>query len=257
MQLLTKKMISRLLSVLQLAAENPGTVAAKLRGADARVYALLSRPWLKQLQVNTVLDVGANVGHWAKACRLALPDVFISSFEPIPECQNALSQQMANDPKHTIFPYALGRTRSELKLHLHSHAASSSLLTATKDFKGISNGSVAVRELPVSVETLDNIARENRWPGPYLLKLDVQGYELEVLRGAASVLPKTALIIAETSFRPLYQEQAIFGDIHRHLTEAGFSYCGAAESVLRLSSGLEVQQDSLFVRNDLMQHLAW
>lgn len=250
-------MISRLFSILQLAADNPSSIIAKLRGADARVYALLSRPWLQQLGVKSVLDVGANVGHWAKACRLAMPELLINSFEPIPECQNAIRRRMANDSKFNIFPFALGRARGELKLHVHSHTASSSLLVETEAFRDVSNGSTSIQDLSVKVETLDNLAREHHWSGQYLLKLDVQGYELEVLLGAAELLPEVALIIVETSFLSLYQKQSVFGDIHTHLLKAGFSYFGAAESVLRLSNGLEVQQDSLFIRNDLAKQLRW
>ncbi|HWZ95450.1 MAG TPA: FkbM family methyltransferase [Opitutaceae bacterium] len=240
-------MITRLLSILQLAAETPASITAKLRGADARAYAFLRRPWIAQLGIQTVLDVGGNVGHWAKACRLAMPDVAICSFEPLPACQEALRKRMSGDARHQTLSMALGSRPGELTMHVHAHAASSSLLPETDTMRDLNRGRGTMGELPVPVETLDNMASVHKWSRPCLLKIDVQGYELEVLKGAAGMLPDTALIIAETSFRPLYQGQACFQQIHDYVSNSGFVYMGSSESVLKMGNGLEVQQDSLFI----------
>jgi FkbM family methyltransferase len=250
-------MIKRLLSVLELAAEDPGTISAKFQGAAARPYALLRRPWARALGIRTVLDVGAHEGRWAKACRLALPEVTICSFEPIPACNAVLRARMRGDAKHRVYPFALGRTLGELRLQLHAYSASSSLLSATDEFKKLNQGDRTVSEFLVPVMTLDSLKDSESWEGPILLKLDVQGYELEVVKGSVTLLPNIASIVAETSFRPLYHGQVVFGAFHDYLAGFGFRYFGSAGTVLQLSNKLEIQQDSVFINERFFPQIGW
>lgn len=248
-------MLSRLLSITQFAIENPGALMAKLRGADAKPYGFMTRPWVQAMGINTAFDIGANVGRWSKACRLAMPNAFICAFEPIPSCQDAMRRKMQGDKRHQIFPCALGSSRGQMILNVHEHAASSSLLSENQAMKNINAKSTTIEKISVTIETLDHLKQSNDWAAPYFLKLDVQGFELEVLKGASNILSNTALIVAETSFKSLYERQAIFSDLHDYLNKARFQYFGAAESVLKTRGGLEVQQDSVFINTALIDKI--
>jgi len=59
---------------------------------------------------------------------------------PMPACQAELSARMLGDEKHRVYPFALGRTLGELKLQLHAHAASSSLLVEADEFRKLNQG---------------------------------------------------------------------------------------------------------------------
>ncbi|MEI7893325.1 MAG: FkbM family methyltransferase, partial [Myxococcales bacterium] len=83
---------------------------------------------------------------------------------------------------------------------------------------------------------------------PLLLKLDVQGYELEVLKGASRTLPRCSLLLLEASLQELYVGEALFGSIHAWLGERGFILAGLAGSLRDPSDGRPLQIDALFER---------
>lgn len=81
-----------------------------------------------------------------------------------------------------------------------------------------------------------------------LLKIDVQGYEYEVLRGAEVTLANVDTIIVETSYRQLYLHQPLFDDIYLFLRERGFVFSGILEQILNPVNGEVLQSDSIFQR---------
>ena len=85
--------------------------------------------------------------------------------------------------------------------------------------------------------------------GRTLLKIDTQGYELEVLKGAARTLDRIDYILVETSFVPLYEGQANFRDVYAFLTGHGFEYAGSFEQMMSPLDGTVLQADGLFVRS--------
>jgi hypothetical protein len=94
--------------------------------------------------------------------------------------------------------------------------------------------------------TLDGLVASGEVRAPDLIKLDVQGYELEALRGAAKALRSATAVICEVSFRRLYENQALFPDVLAFLGEQGFQL-RAFGSSLNPGEAL-VQADALFVK---------
>ncbi len=76
----------------------------------------------------------------------------------------------------------------------------------------------------------------------------MQGYEAQVLNGAKELLKRVAYVLLEVSFRPLYEGQGAFAEIHAFLQSAGFSYSGNLEQLLSPLDGSVLQADALFVR---------
>jgi hypothetical protein len=104
----------------------------------------------------------------------------------------------------------------------------------------------SVDETPL--ETLDSVASRLALEPEILLKIDTQGYEKQVLAGAAQTLPRVKLIIVETSFAELYVGQARFPEIYALLAERGFEYRGAWDQFTSPKDGMPLQQDAIFVR---------
>ncbi len=100
-------------------------------------------------------------------------------------------------------------------------------------------------EMRLPVLPLDSIIRE---PGPFLIKIDVEGAEMDVLRGATEILKDTVAVIAETSIAPRYEGTAELADIVGYMYERGFSVFD-----ILLGSNLQgklFQVDLVFVRTD-------
>jgi hypothetical protein len=102
--------------------------------------------------------------------------------------------------------------------------------------------------IEVEMRTLDDVLAGAALAPKVLLKLDVQGYEDQVLAGAAAVLARTDYVAAEVSFRPLYQGQPLFDAIYARLVAAGFRYHGNLDQIPSPEDGRALQADAFFVR---------
>ena len=95
---------------------------------------------------------------------------------------------------------------------------------------------------------MDDLLVQEDWLGPVdLLKLDVQGAELLVLRGAEKSLPRVRLVFVEVSFRPIYEGSAVFADVYAFLRGHGFRMLSMEEG-FRGTDGELLQSDVLFSR---------
>lgn len=182
----------------------------------------------------TVVDVGASRGQFASWIRDRHPDARIVCFEPLAEAAGRIRAVV--DGPVEVHVAAVGARPGRCTLHVSAAADSSSLLPIgrqAREFQGTAEA--AVREVPVTTldEHLDaDIAR------PALLKIDVQGYELEVLRGATRVLDSVQEILCECSFVELYVGQPLAGDVVAHLAGRGFRLVHVAG----ISTGVDGEQ---------------
>ena len=95
---------------------------------------------------------------------------------------------------------------------------------------------------------MDEIFKDIELEDDILLKIDVQGYENKVLKGAENILSLVKVVIVETSFRELYEGQVLFADIYQLLSKQGFIYSGSLEELKSPRDGIPLQQDSLFIK---------
>ena len=134
-----------------------------------------------------IVDVGANIGQFCAAAKLFYPTATVYSFEPDPE---SYAQLIANTDRlgfvHT-YNIGLGSTREKLTFHQHWLSGSSSFTTEP--------GLHYAREVDLPVERLDDVLTGVDWID--LLKIDVEGFEYQVLAGAESVLQRTGAVIVE------------------------------------------------------------
>ena len=196
----------------------------------------------------TVIDVGANVGQFAVAMAKTFPGVAIHSFEPGPETAASLRKNVASLPGVVVYPLALGERKGKASLNVNTHSHSSSILPLAQAHMDAFPGAVTAGTVEVEVATLDGIFSDIEIKSPSLLKLDVQGYELAVLKGAAGTLARVDHVLLEISFRPLYEGEAVFSEILKFMESAGFELARPVGWLSSPRTGELLQIDGLFSR---------
>ena len=175
---------------------------------------------IDELGIQLVLDVGANVGQYAGWLRSGGYEGRIISFEANPETTESLRRSAAADPRWDVVGCALGAQEDRAELFVTVDSLSTSLLaSSTADTYRFMES--APGRVDVDVRTLDSFGHTDSTVST-LLKLDVQGFELEVLKGGPATLAAVAAVECELSLRPLYDGQALIEDVIAHLRSAGF-----------------------------------
>lgn len=198
--------------------------------------------------VATLLDAGANKGQFSLALRGFWPNTRIVAFEPQPLPADRFARLFARDSKISLERIALGRTRQGAQMHVSRKSACSSLLPLGVLQEEVFPGTSEVGTQAVSVVPLDDAVDVASLPRPILLKIDVQGLELDVLRGGEKSLASIERLYIEVSFVPLYVGQAIAHEIVAWLAERGFLLAGIYHIELD-RRGRAVQADMHFHRD--------
>lgn len=194
----------------------------------------------------TVLDVGASRGQFASFALHAFPGARLICFEPLPSSRAVLTK--VTNGHAQIVPVAVGSASGRSQIHVSGHDDSSSMLPIGErqvaEFPGTAEASV----LDVEVVTLQSVLDEGV-ERPCLLKIDVQGLELEVLKGAGTALGQVDEILVECSFVEMYEGQALADEVVELLFSNGFRLRGIYGLVTG-SDHSSLQADLLFRRQD-------
>lgn len=202
---------------------------------------------LKTLDCSFVVDVGANKGQFALVAHHCFPAARIISFEPLASPAAVFRRIFSGNGKVELHELAIGPQSEEHLIHISAQEDSSSLLPITElqtaNFPGTAEKGVQV----IRVEPLTKFLSAKDIHGPALLKIDVQGYELSVLKGAEALLASFDFIYAECSFVELYESQALADDIISYLQKKRFALAGVYNLSLS-KKGAAIQADFLFHR---------
>jgi FkbM family methyltransferase len=204
--------------------------------------------WLRDGQDWTLIDVGANEGDFIRASlRLATPAAVIG-LEPLPACHPTLSKLFESIPAGQLLCAAAGAAVATLAFNCTSNTKMSSLLVPEKNLAhAYHEEDLLVRErIEVPVVRLDDVIPASANVG--LLKVDVQGYEIEVFKGGTRVLGQTKAVLVEVNFVPHYEGATLFDDLHSFLVAAGFSLYGI--SAPYIGGGRPLWADAMYVRGD-------
>ncbi len=209
--------------------------------------------WLEEYKIKTLLDVGANIGEFSTLLKQILPDLKIYCFEPLEDCFLQLQLIKEKYSNIKLFKIGLGEINEEKIINHNEFAPSSSLLKATSiSINAFPYTSKSVEE-KIKICTLDSLQDEIIFEKNILLKIDVQGYEKQVLLGAKTVLPKIAVIIIELSIEELYEDQPLFDEIYNYLKENSFRYVGNYDQMFDPRNGKVLQVDSIFINTNLIK----
>jgi FkbM family methyltransferase len=195
----------------------------------------------------TVLDVGGHHGQFTLFALERFPQAQVITFEPQAEGAKKIADVTAGEPRVRIENFALGAEPGSAELNISKRSDSSSLLPIGEGQVEAYPGTEAASTETIQLETLDNLLPDAP-KRPALLKIDVQGFELDVLRGAARTLASVDAIFAECSFVELYEGQPLVGEIIAFLAERGFTISGVF-GVNYDSTGRCLQADFLFRRS--------
>lgn len=190
-----------------------GRMANRDRYDDVKSFINISNP--------IVIDGGAHKGLAVKIFLQQYKSPIIYAFEPIPECANVLMSTFAGLPNVHVIQRALGAQKKTVKFNIVNNLVSSSILKPSEIKKKYHGNKVAISE-SIEVEMIRLDEELGFLNEVDILKLDIQGYELEALKGAEKLLSKTKIIITEIEFVKLYDNQALFGDIDVYLRAHGF-----------------------------------
>jgi FkbM family methyltransferase len=199
--------------------------------------------------VDTVVDGGANTGQYAGMLRAAGFAGRIVSCEPLSGPYRELAAAAARQPTWTAVRTALGDQQGAIRVHVAGNSQSSSVLEMLPAHLAAAPESryVGAEEAPVT--TVDRLCERYRIdPARCLLKLDVQGYEGQVLAGAGGVLPRLAAVQLEMSLVPLYAGQPLLPELVGRLAEHGLDLWAVQPGFSDARSGRMLQCDGVFVR---------
>ncbi|MCP9773851.1 FkbM family methyltransferase [Synechococcus sp. Tobar12-5m-g] len=203
-------------------------------------------PLLRALDVDGIIDVGANRGQFTLACQIAMRQLPILAFEPIPKEADTFDAIHGRKNNILLVRCALGEIQSESIMHLSHSLDSSSLLPIGNRQTELHPQTAEEGTMTVPVQTLDDSLPLMADRREQLLKLDVQGYELNVLKGASKTLTLCKYVYAECSEVALYEGQALRPEVSGFLRTFGFLESGSFNHQFQRSE--LVQADYLYSR---------
>lgn len=177
-----------------------------------------------------IFDIGGNFGQTALLFASAFPAATIYSFEPVPTSFSRLQKAVRRQSRIKSFNTAMGNTEGTVEMNLMQSAGDNTIMKSTSATGGVS----------VAINTIDHFVTANSIEGIDLLKIDVEGYELQVLEGAGQLLKRGGV-------RYIYAECVLpmdgrsphtsFFDLHQVLDQNGFSFVTYYSESFRLSDG--------------------
>ncbi len=169
------------------------------------------------------IDVGANDGQFVDLVRNGLSYPTVHAFEPAPEPFARLKARHGATPGVSLVNAGLGRDYGQIDLNIYDNQALNSFLPISQPGTNILGGPRLLRRIPAPVYSLDGYAASAGLRRLDLLKIDTQGYELEVLQGANRLLAAGCVgtVLIEINFAPLYDRQVWPHEIIRFLHERG------------------------------------
>lgn len=203
---------------------------------------------LKQINCQTVVDIGANRGQFALAVRHRFPKARIISFEPLAKPASIFERVFSKDSFTTLHRSAIGPRNANAAIHVSGRDDSSSLLAITSLQNDMYPGTAEISVEPCAVAPLNDFLTSDDIGPQALLKLDVQGFELPALEACLPLLDQFAYVYVECSFVEFYAGQAMADEIVAWLREHSLALCG----VYNLSfseTGAPLQADFMFRRN--------
>ena len=187
-----------------------------------------------------IFDVGANAGQSVKRFRNYLPNATILSFEPYPPVFEILKKKEITDKNLKCFNIGIGSTKGsfsfyknpdsgsnsffKINIHSSSYALSNSVEAKKNHNKTTPKEALEFNsKTNVFVDTLDNICKKESVDHIDILKIDTQGFEEEVLKGAVNMLKNTFIIELEIIFSDIYEKSSRIGFIDNLLNQYGFN----------------------------------
>ena len=230
-----KKVINKLLGIMDLKIVNisqgpPGFLEA------------LCKIKKQGIAPRQIIDAGAAIGAWTRKCHELFPDAKYFLVDPLDENSAFLNELQQINPKVKVWQGALGSRQGQLDLYLHGDQSSFFASEYSQ------SNEASTRTVPV--RTLDSFMEDSTIQQPDMIKADVQGFEIEMLKGAEKCLENTELLLLEVSYRRIYQNGPLAHEVISYVGSKGFRILDICTYIKRPLDGELAQSDLLFAKYD-------
>jgi FkbM family methyltransferase len=226
-----KRLIERVAGVELERLGRKSMVVVDTARPDEAWYSLRAtlRSILQLHQVNHVIDVGANMGQFGQFMR-SIYSGRMSSFEPVSSAFEKLRRATRDDPGWDAYQLALGSSAGVAHIHVAPRSVFSSFLQAN-DYcvRRFGERTVGAQEESVSVRRLDEVLEEisaHHSDERIYLKMDTQGFDMEVFRGLGEKLSRVVALQSEVSLIPIYEQMPHWTECITAYEQAGFGIAG-------------------------------
>ena len=198
----------------------------------------------KGFRPKTVIDVG--VAYGTPELYSHFPKSKIVLVEPIIEFEKHI-RKIVNKYDTIFIPQALSSKEGSMGIHVRDRLSTSSLY----------EGNSRLEKRTISVTTLEKVFNDNELEGPYLLKVDVEGAEIDVVEGLNSKLDDLDIVILEVTYFPTLKNAPDFTKVLNYMNEKGFTLYDIFNQRLNSEDGLLSQSDITFInrKGDFYTHL--
>jgi FkbM family methyltransferase len=207
---------------------------------------------LKHYNIDLLFDIGANKGQYATGIMDAGYKNKIVSFEPLSSVHSIIDKQSKNYANWTVAPRcAIGSKNEEIEINISANSVSSTLLNMLDShIEGAPESKIIGKE-KVKVYPLDEIAEQYIADSKNIfLKIDVQGFEQEVLKGAEKTIRKAKGIEMEISLIPLYENQNwLLPEVLEFMKTNGFTLTSIVPAFTDNVTGKVLQCNGIFFRD--------
>ena len=198
------------------------------------------------LDCKSILDVGANKADWSAIAKSFFPEANLYLIEPLSEMEPYLKEFC---DKHPGSQYFLNGAGSKIENHVLTTwgddlASASCLVQENATLKSMN------KQREIRIVTIDSLINEGKMPIPEFVKMDVQGFEIEALKGATKLLGKTELFILESSLFKFSQPVPLMSDLIAFMIPQGYEIYDFAGYLRRPFDGALGQVDICFAKRD-------
>jgi FkbM family methyltransferase len=218
-------------------------------GGDRRVVGdmehLLEDLKFRGLKCKSILDIGANRVGWSTIAKQIFPDANFCLIEPQLELEDYLKSFCTATNNSVYFIAGAGQKDEKKYLTIWDDLQGSSFLPEESENLKTDN-----KQRAIDIITIDGIIQSGKFAVPELVKLDIQGFELEALKGASGLFGKTEVFILEVSLFPFIKGMPVFADVVNFMLEKGYLVYDFPGFLRRPLDGALGQCDICFVKQD-------
>ena len=209
---------------------------------------------LEPQKVNIVIDGGASIGDTSESFSKLFPNAVVHAFEPFPAYLNALHKKGDQNKNIKVHPLALGKNNCTTAFNVNQSEGTNSLLKPNENATEI-YGSLLKTEsiIDVQVIKLDDWFKSSESQMIDILKLDLQGGELDALKGAQDLFEQGLIktVLCEFMFKNTYQDQASWIELARKIESYGLRLFNLYQK--QYYNGQIIQADLLFIHPSILE----
>lgn len=197
------------------------------------------------LKCNYILDIGAHSCKWSRLSKKVFPSAVYYLVEPLIEMKDELEQFCIEFPESKYFLNAAGAKEENRFITVSNYLPEANLVITKDEYDN-----PEFKEREIKVITIDSLINKNEIQIPELAKLDVQGFELEVLKGAEKLFGLTEVFILEVSLFKFQRAMPSFADVINFMDARGYEVYDFSGFSRRPFDGALGQIDICFVKKN-------